>query len=313
VRLHHWGIAFELAERYDFPQVQGILSKLVQSAILQEKQLHAVELFRVANKPADAALLLAQIADVSIYETVRPSLAKKLHVLAALEIERHRKRTIDALATDATTAVMGGTVAQNTASTLDTLLMTNINSTDATATTTMIGSSKKLDRTFGNAWRGAAAYHYYMLAHRQYFKGNLDAAMKTSIRLCEYDDILHPRDIYSILAVTAFQNQFFGLSSHAFVKLASLSDLPGKDHATLQALAINIFTLNNPTDPVKLPDAYTKCLETGRSYRACLLSGRAILDSETKECQTCRYSVLEHEARPIPKHCPLCHMKFSWQ
>ena len=36
-----------------------------------------------------------------------------------------------------------------------------------------------------NAWRGAAAYHYYLLAQRQLYNGEIDAAMKTSIRLAE--------------------------------------------------------------------------------------------------------------------------------
>lgn len=33
------------------------------------------------------------------------------------------------------------------------------------------GNNKKLSRAFGNAWRGAAAYHYYMLALRQFYSG----------------------------------------------------------------------------------------------------------------------------------------------
>lgn len=32
-------------------------------------------------------------------------------------------------------------------------------------------NAKKVSRAFGNAWRGAAAYHYYMLALKQYYAG----------------------------------------------------------------------------------------------------------------------------------------------
>ncbi len=51
------------------------------------------------------------------------------------------------------------------------------------------------------------------------FLGHYDAAMKTSIKLCEYDDILNPFDIYSILALSALQNKFYGICSKAFVKV----------------------------------------------------------------------------------------------
>ena len=41
----------------------------------------------------------------------------------------------------------------------------------STVTATMADGGKKASKAFGNAWRGAAAYHYYMLAQRQYYSG----------------------------------------------------------------------------------------------------------------------------------------------
>ena len=32
-------------------------------------------------------------------------------------------------------------------------------------------TNKKMSKAFGNAWRGAAAYHYYMLALKQFYDG----------------------------------------------------------------------------------------------------------------------------------------------
>ena len=63
------------------------------------------ELFRVANKPTEAAILIADIADTVATKNVNPALAKKLHVLSALEIERHRKRAMDSATQAAGTAV----------------------------------------------------------------------------------------------------------------------------------------------------------------------------------------------------------------
>lgn len=35
------------------------------------------------------------------------------------------------------------------------------------------GNTKKMSKAFGNAWRGAAAYHYYMLSLKQFYDGEL--------------------------------------------------------------------------------------------------------------------------------------------
>lgn len=109
-----------------------------------------------------------------------------------------------------------------TAATLESLMMTSLDTQDgATATLTTAQGARKASRAFGNAWRGAAAYHYYMLAQKLFYSGNYDGAMKCSIKLCEYDDILNPRDIYSLLALTAYFNKFYGICSQAFVKVQS--------------------------------------------------------------------------------------------
>lgn len=45
--------------------------------------------------------------------------------------------------------------------------------------------------------------------------------MKTSIKLCEFDDILNARHIYSLLCLTSLRNKFYGTCSKAFVKVPS--------------------------------------------------------------------------------------------
>jgi hypothetical protein len=57
-------------------------------------------------------LLIGDIAEQVARRELKPSLAKKLHVLAAYEVERHRKRAMD-LATQAT--LQGGTDGQGNA------------------------------------------------------------------------------------------------------------------------------------------------------------------------------------------------------
>lgn len=220
-------------------------------------------------------------------------------VLAALEVERFRKKVLDA-----TLNTAGRDIAMTTAQTLDNLMTVDRES----------GKSRVLD----NAWRGAAAYHYQALAHRQLYGGAIDAAMKTSIRLAEFEDILGPRDVYSLIALAALQNRHFGVCSRAFIKLETLptnnpdggnnsSTSAGEDwHSAIQNLAVEIFTKNAPYDPAPLGPEYIRCLETGSPYHACTVTGRSVADARTYMCRTCRHFAIETELRNF-KHCPLCH------
>jgi WD repeat-containing protein 35 len=109
---------------------------------------------------------------------VHPYLAKRLHVLSALEIERHRKKTLDNAANQATKAgatdLDAGTqnIAMATAATLESLMMTSLDTQEgATATLSTTEGARKASKAFGNAWRGAAAYHYQMLAQKLFYAG----------------------------------------------------------------------------------------------------------------------------------------------
>lgn len=248
-----------------------------------------MELYRRSGKSAEAATLLADIAEqVGVHEC-NPLRAKRLHVLAALEVERYRKKVLDQSATKA-----GTDVAQATAATLDTLM-----------TQSSTGAARVLD----NAWRGAAAYHYLLLAHRQLYKGDVDAAMLTAIRLAEFEDVLAPRDIYSLIALAAYHNRYFAVCSRAFIKLETLPGVSDSDKEAIQTLAVSIFTQHPPNDPAPLHDVYTNCLEHGSTYQACVSSGAAIIPGSRQEsfmCRTCRYPSLESDAHQC---CPLCHSK----
>jgi len=191
VLLNHWDKALELAEQYDFPQVEGLLTRYASVMIQKNRKLDVVELYRRANKPNEASQWIAEIAEEAARKDVKPALAKKLHVLSALEVERHRQRAT--AKSDLATLTMGDSsaIAEATAATLDTLMMTSLDTQAGGAAGTagtMAGGAKR-GKQFANAWRGAAAYHFYMLAQRQFYAGLMETAMKTCIKLCEYDDI----------------------------------------------------------------------------------------------------------------------------
>jgi len=55
-----------------------------------------------------------------------------------------------------------------------------------------------------SAWRGAEAYHFWLLAHRQLYaastgeedrRRNVDLAMRTALHLRQYDDIISPVEV----------------------------------------------------------------------------------------------------------------------
>ena len=80
-----------LAEEYEFPQIQSLLSRYGNQLMEKGDVLKAIELYRSANKPTDAAKLLSQLAQNQHQALV----AKKINVLAALEVEVFRKKMFD--------------------------------------------------------------------------------------------------------------------------------------------------------------------------------------------------------------------------
>lgn len=118
--------------------------------------------------------------------------------------------------------------------------------------------------------------------------------------------MLNPVDIFSLVALTAYHNNYFGVCSRAFVKLETLPPRPGAE-AAVQNLALKIFTKHSPLDPAALPAAYIDCLEKGTPYTACTATGRLIEGRDRPVvCRVCRYSCLERAVQNLA-HCPLCH------
>jgi WD repeat-containing protein 35 len=114
VLLHRWDKAMELAEEHNFPQIEGLLVKYATQLLERGNTMGAVELYRKANKSPEAAKLLAKLGQEQGQEKRNPLRAKKLHVLAALEVERSRNPV---LTTDVTQPP-GRTAAQTPAATL---------------------------------------------------------------------------------------------------------------------------------------------------------------------------------------------------
>jgi WD repeat-containing protein 35 len=84
-----------------------------------------------------------------------------------------------------------------------------------------------------NIWRGAEAYHYYILAQKQFYQGMPDAAVITCTTLCQYQDIIDPVKIFSLMALAGIHSSYFYSCAKSLAKLESLKDSNAEKYSEL--------------------------------------------------------------------------------
>merc|ERR1719316_2107805 len=186
VLLNQWDLAVNLAQQQNFQQIQGLLAKYATHLLDKNKKIEAVQLYRKAQYHTESAKLLNEIAKEMSNAGAQknPKRIKKIYLLAALEVEKYKKKTLDMTMTSMT----GATVAQTTAQTLNSLITQD----------QRVANDKALE----SPWRGCEAYHLYLLAQQQLYQQKYDQAMKTAIRLGEYEDIIDTQSIFSVVTLT---------------------------------------------------------------------------------------------------------------
>ena len=284
VRDHHWEVAVQLAESHAYPDIEKVLSQYAAHLLQSGQQLHAVELYRRANQFAEAAKLLTKLAKEAGASRMHPLRAKKLYVMAAMEVDRMRSKMLS------TTPATG---TQTAAQTLNSLMEQD--------------SATGNDKSLALSWKGAEAYHFLLLAQRQLYNGYPQEAMRTALRLREYEQILSVEEIYSLVALTAFYSKFYGQCSKAFIKLQNAPSLPEAKQEVFKKLALAIFTKYPPAD-AGVRGISPQELARG-APEACVVSGRPIFDhSETQQCRACKHRYYIAEAREkMLRNCALCH------
>ena len=79
VQQHQWESAVQLAEAHSYPGIQKVLSQYASRLLSQGKKMHAIELYRKANRYTDAAKLLSTLgAEVRLVATLH-SPATQMH------------------------------------------------------------------------------------------------------------------------------------------------------------------------------------------------------------------------------------------
>ena len=110
----------------------------------------------------------------------------------------------------------------------------------------------------GRAWKGAEAYHFYLLAQRQLYAGYVDAAMITgflsnffwfeidclllALNLLEYEEFISVEKVHSLIALASASNKAFEVCSQSFMKLETSSDISIEDRKLYKELAMKIFS-----------------------------------------------------------------------
>lgn len=299
VTLNQWDLAVKLAKEHKHYEINSLLAKYAAHLLEKNKLLEAIELYRKANHFVDAAKLLFQLADQVAKSRVNPMRAKKLYVLGGRLIENYHELVKENASSD-----KNSTKKSETTSALAGLLQEDYTSS---------GDSLVID----NAWRGAEAFHFYLLTQRQLYGGRPDAALRTAMRLREYDDIIDPVDAHSLLALVACANKAFGVCSKSFIKLESVEGMSEDIRERYEELALEIFTRHGPKDGhaslvectgcgSNIPNWCTSCPSCDTKFSACIVSGRPLLEYQFWMCRVCKHRAYEEEISSY-NACPLCH------
>lgn len=271
--------------------------------------MEAVELYRKANKNTESAKILAQIAQELREKYAPPLLIKKIYVLAAFEVDSFKQRVFDAQVAQITGT--GATAADIATKTMNSLITSDI--------------SSSADKALTNPWKGAEAIHFYLLCQRQLYQKDYNRAMKTAMRLIEYEKELQTKDVYSLVAIASYFNGCYKECSKALNKLERLETINKQEREAYELLAINLFSRQSPHD-TKSKQEYNcpkcanlinefdiTCQECAAHYSPCIASGMSILEKEYYTCKVCKHKALHKELQYLKlKHCPLCHAKVAY-
>nr|CCC90607.1 unnamed protein product [Trypanosoma congolense IL3000] len=139
MQLNQWDCVMAVAEEYKLTDVSALLGRHTARLVENGRLSEAIGLYRKAGQHDEAARLLAGLGQRAAVTS--PLSAKKFYVLSALEIEKYRKKKM----------VLSG----NGTAAVEALLSVE-------------QSGKGSERTFDAAWRGAEAFHFFLLCHTTY-------------------------------------------------------------------------------------------------------------------------------------------------
>lgn len=232
VLTNQWNLAVEIAEQNNLFQIESLVNKFSNMLIEKNKKMDLVEFYRKAHKHTEAAKILIRIGEELRALNTSSIILKKIYVLAALEMESFKTRYIDAQITNniATVNNFGGNTTNK--NTLDTLITSDL--------------SNLGDKALNNPWKGAEAYHYYMLCQKQIYNKEYSSALKTALRLVQYEYEVESKEVYRLITISSLLNKSYKECSKALAKLKNLSDLTEDEKTAYDELSFSVFTNFQP-------------------------------------------------------------------
>ncbi|EDV23603.1 uncharacterized protein TRIADDRAFT_50569 [Trichoplax adhaerens] len=281
VNLNQWDQAVNLARANNMKEIDNLLAKYASHLLEKSKVLNAIELYRKASRHVQAAKLLYQLAKESAAVGNKPMRTKKLYTILCI------------------------TVLQKLLELKFFSLFVDGDSMD--------GDTKTMD----NAWRGAEAFHFYLLAQRQLYDGQFDAAMKTALHLRDFEDFIDSERVYSLLVLASISNKCYGIASKAFIKLESMESFTDSQRQSYEDLALDIFSRHPPKDirnnkaecshcETLIPDYLPVCPNCENNFPICIVTGRPVMSYHFWMCNVCKHKAFEQEIIRL-QNCPLCH------
>ncbi|KAG0418880.1 hypothetical protein HPB47_004532 [Ixodes persulcatus] len=296
VSLNEWNDAIELAKEFNIREIDTVLARYAKHLLDEKKVLSAVELYRKANRFLDAAQLMFKIAAEEYKKNHHtPLTMKKIYVLAATLVEEHR--TLARRASRSVSSIKAANEVSQVAFLLDKAPTLN--------------TSRPMDQP----WRGAEAFHFYILAQRQLYEGFMDAAMRTALNLRDYEDILDVSEIYTLLALTSCANRSMSCSKTRFRQNTWYCLAPSTvDQLRLHFLCCRHSRKDARNVKMECPScesAVTEwslaCPSCGGKLPLCVATGRILGDPDQQwTCSFCKHGADKHDM--FARHtCPLCH------
>ena len=303
INCNKWEEAIDLSAKNGFLYMEQLVDKFSDQFRLSGKKLDLVNLYKKANMSVEVYKYLCEIAQDMRMANKSPLIIKKIYVLAALELERYKAQINQQIEEE-------NLIGENN------LNKKNINYIDEAI-------HREIDKRTNNYWRGAEAYHFYMLCQRQLHQKKYQECCKTALRLKFYEDILGSETVYKLIAICSYLNKCYKFFADALVILSNDVKINKNIRLKLKNFAQEFFLKNkpenigerfyecpNPNCDEAISEYDTYCNVCGFVLFGCVLSGRSILDNKYFKCKQCRNKTIRVEVKKHPfKYCPLCHVK----
>lgn len=308
VTLNEWQIALKLAQENQISEIDDLLAQYASHLLAKKKYFDIIELYKKADRIHDSAnMILKLIEDAKRkHGTIgSPVLMKQLYTLIGILYSNENKSK------DKRGARADASFARR--NTLTSLLREDESLITAAAT------FRAVDRP----WRGAEAFHFYLLAHKHLYSGNVDNAMKAALYLRDFEDLLGSEPVFALIALTACANRSFALCSKALLRLETLDSLDDTQRIAYENLAISIFTQFPPKESKNIPksecaycetliaDYLSVCPSCNTRFQVCTATGKPIMDANLSwTCIRCQHSAFKSEVTSL-EDCPLCHQRIN--